>query len=313
MKRMTLKRIIAVILAVFFVITFAPEREVNAEEMSGQWMESSEGWWYLYEDGSYATGWTMMGGEWYYFDAEGYNHTGWVEIGSDWYYFWPSGQLFTGWLNCGGTWYYMDSDGVMATGWAQIDGSWYLFGVDGDMKKGGWQSMGGYWYYLSDTGEMQTGTITVGGVTYDLGNDGGIVDPTLMKAQGYSSATKYLILIDRSNYQLYVFYGSKGNWSLMKQYDISDGASTPNGEFTMGIKMLSFGEDKGYSCWYASQIQGNYLIHSVGYTPHSQNPSDIIDGRMKVTISHGCIRTSLENAKWIYNNVPSGTKIVIYK
>ena len=286
--------------------------EVTTESRSGQWMESASGWWYLKPDGSYSIGWEMIGGEWYYFDSEGYMVDGWQKIDGDWYFFWNQGILFTGWYNSGGTWYYMDYDGVMQTGWTEIDGYWYYMNDDGAMQTG-WKSISGYWYYLYEDGSMATGVIYVNGHHYDMGESGGMVDNTSIKAQGYSSSTNYLIMIDRSNYRLYVYTGSKGNWSLYKDYPMSDGASTPNGEFNMGIKQMSFGEDKGYSCWYASQIQGNYLIHSVGYSPGSQNPADIIDGRMGVTISHGCIRLEIENAKWIYYNVPSGTKIVIYQ
>ncbi|MCR5214028.1 MAG: L,D-transpeptidase family protein [Eubacterium sp.] len=284
----------------------------DAEEKHNQWMEDASGWWYLKTDGSYSVGWENINNRWYYFDNNGYMVTGWQEIGGDWYFFWDVGEMFTGWYNSGGTWYYMDETGAMQTGWTKIDDYWYYLNSDGAMQTG-WQSISGYWYYLYEDGSMATGVIKLGEKYYDMGTDGGMVDQTAIKAQGYSSSTNYLIMIDRSSYRLYVFKGSKGNWSMLKNYPMSDGASTPNGEFTMGIKLTSFGEEKGYSCWYASQIQGNYLIHSVGYAVGSQNPSDIIDGRMGVTISHGCIRLEIENAKWIYNNVPSGTKIVIYK
>ncbi|MCT8976711.1 L,D-transpeptidase [Clostridium sp. CX1] len=60
-------------------------------------------------------------------------------------------------------------------------------------------------------------------------------------------------------------------------------------------------------CKYYTQISGNYLFHSVLY-----NKSDkLVDGRLGYNISHGCIRLSLENAKYIYDNIPSGTAIWI--
>ena len=277
------------------------------------WYNSGGTWYYMDSKGKMATGITEINGDKYYFDADGCMLTGWNKIEDKWYYLNSDGTVFSGWYNSGGTWYYMDSDGKMSTGWTKVDGYWYYFEEEGNMAKPGWKTIGKYWYYINTDGTMATGVIQVNGTYYDMGTSGGIEDPTLAKAQSYSSNTNYLIMIDRTNYKLYVFTGKKGSWVLDRSYPMSDGASTPNGEFNMGIKVNSFGEDKGYSCWYASQIQGNYLIHSVGYAVGSQKSSDIIDGRMGVTISHGCIRLTLENAKWIYDNVPSGTKIVIYQ
>ena len=91
----------------------------------------------------------------------------------------------------------------MKTGWLKEDGSWYLLQGNGVMASSGWSSYGGYWYYFNGSGVMQTGTITDNGTTYDLGADGGIADPTSQKAQGYSSATNYLILVNLAAFILY--------------------------------------------------------------------------------------------------------------
>ena len=37
-----------------------------------------------------------------------------------------------------------------------------------------------------------------------------------------------------------------------------------------------------------------------------------MDGRLGQSISQGCVRLDIDNAKWIYNNIPSGTKVKIY-
>lgn len=37
-----------------------------------------------------------------------------------------------------------------------------------------------------------------------------------------------------------------------------------------------------------------------------------MDNRMGMYISHGCVRLDIANARYIYNEVPSGTTIRIY-
>ena len=135
----------------------------------------------------------------------------------------------------------------------------------------------------------------------------------LTKAQSLSSGTKYLILVDRANCKVGIFSGSKNNWTLKYFWSCCVGkASTPtiSGSYTAtGYKAYSFGESKGYSCYYATQIKGNYLFHSVLYYPYSNT---IKDGTMGKAVSHGCIRLTKTNAKWIYDNINKGTKIYIY-
>lgn len=132
------------------------------------------------------------------------------------------------------------------------------------------------------------------------------------KAQKYSSPTKWLILLDYSNCRVAVFHGSKGSWKLKRFIVCSPGSySTPTvrGTFYVGSKSYSFGEEKGYSCYYATQIYGNYLFHSILYYA---NTHSVMDGTLGAHVSHGCVRMAIGNAKYIYYNVPSGSKIVSY-
>ncbi|MFQ9071670.1 MAG: L,D-transpeptidase [Faecalibacillus faecis] len=36
------------------------------------------------------------------------------------------------------------------------------------------------------------------------------------------------------------------------------------------------------------------------------------DNRTGIPLSHGCVRLEIQYAKWIYDNIPSGTKVVVY-
>lgn len=40
--------------------------------------------------------------------------------------------------------------------------------------------------------------------------------------------------------------------------------------------------------------------------------SVITDGRLGINASHGCVRLNINHAKWIYDHIPRGTKVVVY-
>ena len=101
---------------------------------------------------------------------------------------------------------------------------------------------------------------------------------------------------------------------LKKEYRCTTGKKstpTPKGVYTVKAKGKYFNTGRNGRCWYYTQFYGNYLFHSVIYD-RSSSPRNVVNGRLGANISHGCVRLALGNAKWIYNNVPSGTKVVIY-
>ena len=131
------------------------------------------------------------------------------------------------------------------------------------------------------------------------------------KAQGYYSSTNWLILVDNTNNKVGIFNGSRGNWNLVQFWTCTTGkASTPTvlGEYQVGSRGYSFGH--GYTCYYWTQFYNDYLFHSVLY---DENTFRIQDGRLGQNLSHGCVRLDINNAKWIYNNIPTRTKVVSYR
>ncbi|MEE1227609.1 MAG: L,D-transpeptidase [Lachnospiraceae bacterium] len=63
---------------------------------------------------------------------------------------------------------------------------------------------------------------------------------------------------------------------------------------------------------YATRIQGPYLFHSVPYKSRRASKVDTRDyNRLGKQDSMGCIRMAVVDVKWIYDNCPIGTKVVI--
>lgn len=65
---------------------------------------------------------------------------------------------------------------------------------------------------------------------------------------------------------------------------------------------------------YATQITGNILFHSVPYTEKYNKASlEYWEyDKLGTPASMGCVRLTVRNAKWIYDNCASGTKVMFY-
>lgn len=89
--------------------------------------------------------------------------------------------------------------------------------------------------------------------------------------------------------------------------------STPRGNFTIGTRGSSFfnaNENMGAK-WWTAFSGTTFLFHSV---PTDANGSFIKSEGAKLgkPASHGCIRLSVADAQWFYQQVPSGTPVAIH-
>lgn len=133
---------------------------------------------------------------------------------------------------------------------------------------------------------------------------------SLINKSNFSSKTNYFIWVDTKNFKTNIFKGSKDNWILEHSYLCTVGKPTEptiKGTFYAGPKGYSFGEARGFRCLYYTQIKDNYLFHSIPYNLDGS----IRDSRLGMQLTDGCVRLATKDAKWIYDNVPSGTTIFI--
>lgn len=91
------------------------------------------------------------------------------------------------------------------------------------------------------------------------------------------------------------------------------GKKTPLGTFTLG-KRTEF-ENLLFEVYgqYAVNIVGQILFHSVSY--HAPKKDCLIAeefNKLGKGVSHGCIRLTVGDAKWVYENCPEGTGVEIY-
>ena len=136
-----------------------------------------------------------------------------------------------------------------------------------------------------------------------------------INAKGYSSNTNYLVWINRAYQHVNVFTGSKGNWKLTKSFIVGTGAaSTPT---PVGVTTVSYKLKAGWTTgtYTVRPVVGfypgtGYAFHSRLCYPGTDTEYDFSSG---YPVSHGCVRMKHNDINWIYNNVPIGSTVVIYK
>lgn len=126
------------------------------------------------------------------------------------------------------------------------------------------------------------------------------------------SNTPYLIYVNLNDQKTYVYEGSSNNWTLEKDFPCSSGIeseATPKGVYTItgrGDWFYSDEYEQGGKYWV--QFWGDYLFHSL---PYDETQNTIVDYTLGVPASHGCIRLAVEDSKWLFENMPDDTKVII--
>ena len=125
----------------------------------------------------------------------------------------------------------------------------------------------------------------------------------------------YMIAVNRAASTVTVLaLDDEGNYTKPYMAMVcSGGADTPLGFFATPVNYdwrLLAGPSYGQ---YATRIWDSYLFHTVPY--YSQHKDDIeYDqfNQLGTQASLGCIRLLVCDVKWIYDNCPIGTRVVIY-
>lgn len=138
------------------------------------------------------------------------------------------------------------------------------------------------------------------------------IDYSNINSLNIESNTTNLIHVDLNDQLVSIYDGSINNWALVNEYSCSSGIpdeKTPIGIFTVTNRGEWFYSDEyaqGGKYWV--QFLGDYLFHSL---PYDESQNQVLDYTLGTPASHGCIRLNTEDAKWIYDNIDDGTKVII--
>lgn len=187
---------------------------------------------------------------------------------------------------------YTDGTGVPYTGWVWNDQNRYYF-VDGNAVTG-WQYIDSYKYYFEGDGRLVT----------DLEpylNDPGPYEIRINKQMNCTT--------------IYVKDGDNGFIIPYKSFLCSTGDDTPIGTFKTPAKYRWRLMVTGEYCQYLTRLGPGLpiLMHSVIYEkedPYTLFPSTY--NYLGISRSHGCIRYTTADCKWIYDHCPLGTSVTVY-
>lgn len=110
---------------------------------------------------------------------------------------------------------------------------------------------------------------------------------------------------DANKKVLYTMYASSG----MKN-------TTPKGHFEMeeerGTDFYNPKEKMGANYYSSFHDHGTYLFHTVPTDVNGEYIKKEADLLGKRPSSHGCVRLSIPDAKWIFEKIPRGTKVYVH-
>ncbi|MFV0528662.1 MAG: L,D-transpeptidase family protein [Lachnospiraceae bacterium] len=304
--------------------------------MQSQWFQLNGKTYYAKKNHAPAAGWITFGGYKRYFNPKSYVvYSGLRTLDGVYYIFGSKGEVYPNqWVTYNGAKYYTNSDGsIKRNEWLLWNGGWYFLRNNGTVATNmpmifagmngyvngegrfyqpGWVRVDGALRYSSANGYV-TGWNYIDGRKYFFDIYGNLVQDVRNMVSG-----PYKIEVNRKQCMITVFArDTNGVYSIVvKAFACSVGmpsTPTPTGNYTTTRsnrwKML-MGPSWGQ---YATHVTGGIYFHSVaGLTPSVYNVIPGEYNKLGGPASHGCIRLTVADAKWIYDNVGNGSPVVIF-
>ena len=151
----------------------------------------------------------------------------------------------------------------------------------------------------------------------------GVADRATMAALFNENAKKalkpYVLKVSTDDQRVYVYAPDRnGEYTdLVRTMKCSTGRNsspTPKGTYTDTAQGARWHFFKKFNCWaqYAFYIEGDIMFHSVLYNQKGGKVTQSSVNHLGSKASHGCVRLSVEDAKWIWTNCPANTKVIVY-
>lgn len=311
----------------------------NAKMVKSCWATIAGKRYYFGKTGRAYTGVHKVEGSknYYYFGKKGYLTSGDKKIGGEWYKFGSDGKPYTGWYRDkkGYSHYYNNAGRLIKNRSYKVDGDWYLFNSTGiRCETSGFKTVDGKTYYVRENGKLAIGYTKIEDDFYFFAGNGTMYRSKWAYAKGYKfyfcgngrrvtdvahiigKQREYLIKVNKTKNVVTVYAkdGEKGYIIPVKAFICSTGEATPTGTFYTRAKG-EWWELMG-PCWgqWDTVITGDILFHSVFYSENGNANTLSVSAynQLGTTCSHGCIRLTAGDAKWIYDNCSLKTEVRIF-
>lgn len=280
-----------------------------------------------YENGVAVKGMKEIDGKRYYFNEKGklYKKKGMRKINGKYYYFSKEHTIESGVKKVKGKYYYFQKKNgrrYEKTGMKKVDNTYYYFASNHSLKSGWYRNSKAKRYYFDKKDfAAKTGWAYIGKYKYYFEKNGQLCQDLrtklakkIRKQKGNNEAYRIMVNRTASCVTVYAKDGDNGYIIPVVAFVCSAGDATPTGTFHIRDK-LRWHELMGPS-WgqWCEHLTDDILFHSVFYNQKNDNRSLSVSAYNKLgTIaSHGCIRLTAGDSKWIYDNCAVGTSVTIY-
>lgn len=115
--------------------------------------------------------------------------------------------------------------------------------------------------------------------------------------------------------RVYIMDGQQCLYTMYASTGSGGDNATPTGTYHIQAERGTFfynpKSGEGARNWVSWKDHGIYLFHSVPTNSANQIVQSQAEKLGKSAASHGCVRLSLPDSKWMYDTIPVGTKVVI--
>lgn len=316
--------------------------QVNGNMIINQFVDINENYRVYYDDkGHLVFGTKKIGNYWYnfnpvngnmiknsfvkiqegytvYYNANGHLVFGDQIIGNYWYRFnTTNGNMVVGFQTKNGNKVCFDNQGRQLFGRAQYNGEWYYFDPSSGKMITGWvwfNDLGYSVHYDTSSGILARGTVMINNVKHSFASNGK-GQPLTEWVNKNIAGKKYYIKVNRKANTTTVYTKDYlGKYTIpVKAMICSTGKETPLGKYNTFNRSRWRALYGGVYGQYATDIVGDILFHSVPYAATRVNTLYYWKyNQLGTTASMGCVRLTVADAKWIYDNCAIGTTVEFY-
>jgi len=146
-------------------------------------------------------------------------------------------------------------------------------------------------------------------------NSGKMIQGYMLKKdlKQVSTNKEYGVVVDIDEQKVYIYKDKALYKTFICSTGLDGGYETPEGIYMIGSRGPSFYTEKyKQGAYHWVRFNKGYLFHSVPFDKDKNIITSEVD-KLGSKASHGCIRLSLEDAKWFYDNIPAGTVVIVQK